>query len=359
MRVLQIGSDRSKRGILHPDSPASLRQKAYGEVFGQLDVIGFSLISDGAAAFDISPHVRVYPTGSSSKLLYGRDAIALAKALSKPDVVSAQDPFEAGLAAWMIARRLRVPLHVQVHTDLLSPGFARHSLLNRIRVFIARFVLKRAARIRVVSTSIKEKIEARYHLSAPITVVPLFFDAERFRNAQSDPVLESRFSDFKFKLLYVGRLEAEKNVSLAITAFAAAAPENACLIILGAGSEKAMLEALAKRLGLDGRIFFEGERDPASYYNLADLVLLTSHYEGYPGVVAEALSGGVPVISTNAGAAREIGAMIAKQESFAEALKRWFESGPREGVLKSQPYKDFNDYVRAYCADIAACAVDK
>src|SRR5277367_2531785 len=67
MRILQIGADRSKRGILYPGSSASMRQKAYGEKFGNLDIVGFSLKSDKRVPFEM-PHTRVYPTNSFSRL---------------------------------------------------------------------------------------------------------------------------------------------------------------------------------------------------------------------------------------------------------------------------------------------------
>lgn len=357
MRVLQIGSDRSKRGILFPDSPATERQRAYAEKFGQLDIIGFS--RRGEAQGFSEAHLAVYPTNSASRLVYGLDAMRLAKKLMRPDVVSSQDPFEAGLAASLIARRFGVPLHVQVHTDFLSREYARYSFINRIRVFIAGFVLKRAKRIRVVSGRVKKSIEEKYHLRAPITVLPIFVDVEKFKNASVDPQLAEKFSKFKTKLLVVARLEPEKNVALAIRAFAHSAPKDSCLIIVGSGSEKAALVREVREYGAEDHILFEGRRDAVSYYSLADLVLVPSTYEGYGLVIIEALASGKPVLSTDVGVAREAGAIVTSPERFAEALDEWFASGPRTGALAGSPYDSFDAYVRAYCDDIAACTKAK
>lgn len=357
MRVLQIGSDRSKRGILYPGSAGFERQKAYAKEFGSLDIIGFSRRSDGVRESS-SEQLRVIPTNSSSPLLYGLDALRIAKTLPKPDVVSAQDPFETGLAAWFIARRSNVPLHVQVHTDLLSPEYARRSLVNRIRVSIAGFVLKRAARIRVVSARVQGSI-ARLDLGVPITALPIYVDLERFRTAIVDPHLAERFARFTSKLLVVARLEPEKNVALAIRSFAEAAPADTCLIIVGRGSEQRQLEELARELGMTERIFFEGEAPSVGYYPLADLVLVPSRYEGYGLAIVEALAAGKPVIATDVGVAREAGAIVTDEAHFAEALADWFEHGPRTAALKSYPYADLGGYVRAYCEDIRACTTTK
>ena len=353
MRVLQIGADRSKRGILVPGSKAYGRQMAYAEKFGQLDIIGFSLQGDGFTRKHDGP-LHIHPTNSVTKFLYGLNALFLASNLPWPDVISAQDPFEAGMTALLISRFVRSPLHVQVHTDFLDPEYGKHSLMNRARVLMAGVVLRRAARVRVVSQRIKESVQKTYALTVPITVLPIFTDIERMRSAAADDAAVHRFSAFSAKMLYVGRLESEKNPALALWAFATAVPQSACLIFIGTGSESAYLQKRAHELGVADRVFFEGERDVAPYFALADLVLVTSHYEGYGLVIVEALAAGKPVLATDVGIAREAGAIIANGD-YASALAQWFKDGPRQGRLSSYAYSNFDEYVASYCADIEAC----
>ena len=106
-------------------------------------------------------------------------------------------------------------------------------------------------------------------------------------------------------------------------------------------------------------VFFEDGKDVAPYYALTDLVLFPSKYDGYGMVIIEALAAGKPVLSTDVGIAREAGAIIAKPEEFPNALLEWFKSGPRTAELKNYQYKNFDEYIAAYCADIAACADSK
>jgi glycosyltransferase involved in cell wall biosynthesis len=352
-RVLSIGADRSKQGILFPNTPAFRRQEAYAKELGNLDIIGFSRKEDGAINSD-AQSLRVFPTNSSSKLRYGLDALRIAKTLQKPDVVSVQDPFEAGLVGWRIARHFGVPLHVQIHTDFLSPEYARHSFFNRVRVRLARFVLARASGVRVVSERIRRSMEAAHSTNAPIAVLPIYADINRVR-ADIDPTITSRFSAFPTKALVVSRLEPEKNVTLALRAFAQSAPKDACLVILGDGSERKALERLARKSKVSDRVFFEGMHDSAAYYAFADIVLVTSKYEGYGLVIIEALAAGKPVLSTDVGIARQAGVMVADEHAFAATLAKWFINGPREMRLAGYPYKDFDEYVRAYCDDVRAC----
>lgn len=351
MRILTIGSDRN---VFDVESASAERQKAYGAHFDAFDIIVFSLRTQKYAPTLLSPGVHAYPTSSRSKLFYGFGAIQKAFRLEKPDVVSVQDPFEAGICGLVIASLRGVPLHVQVHTDFLSPTFAEHSFLNRLRVVLAGLVIPRAAHVRVVSSKIKESIEKHYRSSASISILPIFVDINRFRNAQAGD-LTHRFRHFRKKLLVVARLEKEKNVSLAIESFAKTAPEDACLIVLGEGKERASLQSLTQKLGIASRVFFEGSQDPAPYYALADLVLVPSHFEGYGLVIIEALAAGKPVLATDVGIAREAGAIISAHEKFGDSLAEWFQSGSDEGALLNYPYKDFDGFVSAYVADLASC----
>jgi glycosyltransferase involved in cell wall biosynthesis len=354
MRVLQIGSDRSKRGILFPGTPAFERQQAYANGFDHLDIIGFSLRGDGAVPL-AQRNLSIRPTDSFLKLFYGLDTLRIVRTLPKPDVISVQDPFEAGLLGLFIARRLRAPLHVQVHTDFLSPHYAQLSMVNRLRVALAGFVLHRASRVRVVSDRVKSEIIARYGLKTHISVLPIFVDVEHFRSARFNLDVAARFKDFKTKVLVVSRLEPEKNVALAIESFAKVAPAGTCLVIIGEGSERQKLESLAAEKNVADTVFFEGSVAPIDYYPIVDLVLVTSHYEGYGLVIIEALAAGKPVLSTDVGVARAAGAIIADEKHFPEALAEWFKSGPREMQLNKYPYKNFEEYVREYCEDVISC----
>ncbi len=347
--MLQIGADRSKRGILFPGSAASRRQQAYARTLGTLDSIGFSRVSDGATEYSVDGfHVR--PTNSMHPLLYGFDALRVARTLPKPDVVSAQDTFETGLVALIIARKFGVPLHVQVHTDFLSPEYARLSMMNQVRVWMAGFVLRRASRIRVVSERIRDGIVSRYGITSTVSVLPIFVPAPKY------VLLES---DFETTLLWIGRLEKEKNPALAIRALAAvreAGHTAVGLRIVGAGSEEATLWALREELGLvDWVQFYPETTDMSPHFSIADLVLVTSVYEGYGMAIMEARRMGKPVLSTDVGIAKQVGAIIAKPEEFADALGRWLDTRPPTPPLRDYPYDDFDGFVRAYCDDIVAC----
>jgi glycosyltransferase involved in cell wall biosynthesis len=100
-------------------------------------------------------------------------------------------------------------------------------------------------------------------------------------------------------ILWAGRLEPQKDVGLALDTIATLdAPAH--LNILGDGALRGWTEAQVKKSGLSDRVTLRGAV-PAidTYLASADLLLLTSRYEGQPAVVGEALARGVPVVATD------------------------------------------------------------
>jgi len=103
-------------------------------------------------------------------------------------------------------------------------------------------------------------------------------------------------------ILSVGRLTEAKDFSTLIRAFAKVRGcSNARLLILGEGELRSELMELAQSLGLDGDDFqMPGfVRNPYSYLARAALFVLSSRWEGLPGVLIEALACGAPVVSTD------------------------------------------------------------
>jgi glycosyltransferase involved in cell wall biosynthesis len=99
--------------------------------------------------------------------------------------------------------------------------------------------------------------------------------------------------------LGVGRLVRQKRFDLLIDAFARGARPGDRLAIIGEGPCRRRLEARAARRGIEGRLLLPGHvGDLLPWFAHADVLVMSSDYEGLPAVLVEALAAGLPIIST-------------------------------------------------------------
>jgi glycosyltransferase involved in cell wall biosynthesis len=108
-------------------------------------------------------------------------------------------------------------------------------------------------------------------------------------------------------LATVGALIERKGQALTIEALALL-PE-AHLVVVGDGPDRAMLEQLARSLGLAERVHFAGSVDHAylaAALSAADAMVLPSASEGLANAWIEALACGTPLVISEAGGAREV-----------------------------------------------------
>jgi glycosyltransferase involved in cell wall biosynthesis len=102
------------------------------------------------------------------------------------------------------------------------------------------------------------------------------------------------------RILTVGNLKSVKNHTLLLQAFSGTGRADARLMLLGKGEKEAALRALTSDLGLVDRVIFAGFHPaPSAFYATADLFVLSSDHEGFGNVIVEALSYGLPVVSTD------------------------------------------------------------
>lgn len=291
MKVLMISGDLH---ILTPGSGAFARAAVQRASVEQLDVFVWPRIHSG-------------------------QEILRAAGRTSYDVITAQDPFWRGLLAWRVARRTGAKLNIQVHTDLSAQSFWRRAL--------ARFVLRRADSVRVVSAKIRDTL-APLFLRAPVTVLPVFIDLGPFRNLSRHP-----HSRLKKVILWVGRFEAEKDPLRALSVLKDVRADgiDAGLIMLGSGRLEETLRRHTKELG--SSVEFPGWHSPLEYLEMADVVLSTSQHESFGVSMLEALAAGVPVVAPDVGIAKEAGAIIVSRSDLSSAVTHVLKSSMR-GELK-------------------------
>lgn len=100
----------------------------------------------------------------------------------------------------------------------------------------------------------------------------------------------------------VGRLSPQKGFDVLLQAFAECRRHvpGWRLVILGEGEERTRLESMVRSLGLEGAVEMPGRvREPSRVLEQSDLFVLSSHFEGFPNALLEAMSCGLAAISTD------------------------------------------------------------
>lgn len=287
MKVLMISGDKN---ILTQGSEAHARLELQKSQVDQLDVF-------------------VWPQVNSAREIFK------AAKINQYDVITAQDPFWRGLAAWCVARKTGAKLNLQVHTDLSAQSFWRRLL--------AYFLLRRANSVRVVSEKIRNQVQF-LGIKAKISVLPIYVDVRCFRDLKPEPHAQKT-------ILWVGRFESEKDPLCAVKTLKEVQAKgiNAKLFMLGNGSLEPSLRRAAENLSVE----FPGWQDPKPYLQIADVVLCTSKHESYGASIIEALAAGVPVVAPDVGIAKEAGALIVPRSDLGKEIIDILNSGQR-GELK-------------------------
>ncbi|MHC1729926.1 MAG: glycosyltransferase [Syntrophobacteraceae bacterium] len=203
-------------------------------------------------------------------------------------------PFNHAVA--LTARRLGIPIIVSPR-GTLEPWALSHKVWKKKLAwkFFERHNLRRAALLHATSQKEKESILS-LGLPRPVAVVPNaitlpastgdFLRTERCRNA-----------------LFLSRIHPVKGLANLVSAWARVRPKGWRMIIAGGDEEgcRKEVENSIRKAGLENDFIFAGQVDgiqKEKLYRQADLFILPTLSENFGIVVAEALSYGVPVITT-------------------------------------------------------------
>jgi len=199
-------------------------------------------------------------------------------------------------------------------------GHVFHSYYGRMRtrVFLAvERLLAKLVTDRLIVVSKQQSIEIgekfRVGSSGQIRVIPLGLDLGLFADHASRRTKfrhELCIPDHTILIGIVGRLTEIKNHQMFLNVVARLKEiDPACwrqgavrFIVIGDGGLRDDLEDQCEELGLEKDVIFVGSRkDPEYFYPALDVVALTSHNEGTPLTLIEAMANARPVVATSVG----------------------------------------------------------
>ena len=203
-------------------------------------------------------------------------------------------------------------LHRKFRWVAWNHGYTATNWLDRAYSQRDRWSLRGAYRVVTVCGSFADKLESRgidrdritvlHNSVKPFVAPPL----EQVRRVQHSLGLQD-----EAVILAVGRLSYEKGIADLLRAAAVLSNTkgvpNFRLVLVGDGPEREALARLASRLGIEGKLTMAGfQRDTKPYYSIATLMAVSSHTEGSPNVVLEAMAAGLPIAATAVGGIPEI-----------------------------------------------------
>ena len=249
----------------------------------------------------------VRPLGRKRATL--RNALTYRRQLGRlrPDLLVT---YNWGAMEWSLANLPPLCPHLHIE-DGFGPEEAGGQL--RRRVLFRRLTLSAGAtRVVLPSRTLHAIARDLWGLAdSRLSLIPNGIDCDRFATPP-DPILLAQLGLRADETLIgtVAALRPEKNLARLLDAFAMVAAGRPCrLVVVGDGPERGMLEGLAGRLGLTGRVVFAGAQpEPERLLGAWRLFALSSDTEQMPYSVLEAMAAGLPVAAVDVG---DVGAMLA------------------------------------------------
>ncbi len=248
----------------------------------------------------------------------------------------------AGAAGWF-KRWLRPKIVVKVsgaaefQGGILDPAL-RHKPVHRILLAGSR----RLDAFQCISQYTREVMLRAGYASQRLHLIPNAVDCARFfpSPAEVEPI----------RAVFVGRHVRVKGLDILLRAWVRVRRhENARLVLAGDGPERAHLMALAQELGVADSVDFPGlvEDIPALLAGAA-IYVQSSHHEGLPNAVLEAMAAGLPVVATRISGHEDIvahghsGILVppADPAALADAMQRLIDA-PLQRRLFGAAGRDF------------------
>jgi glycosyltransferase involved in cell wall biosynthesis len=220
----------------------------------------------------------------------------------RPDIVHTHTA-KAGALGRLAAILAGVPIRVHTYHGNVFEGYFS-PFTSRIVLALERLLGKLTTRVIAISESQATELSERFQVieRERIVLIRTGFELLPFVECDRGPATRERLGvgPGEFLVLWSGRMEPIKNVQL-LAAVIRAAQGNPRFrfLVAGAGTESAKFELLA---GSCRNVIRTGWCWPMTdMISASDAVLLTSHNEGTPATLIEAMSAGKPFVATEVG----------------------------------------------------------
>lgn len=249
-----------------------------------------------------------------------------------PDIIHIHSSVLAGYGGICLGNRYKIPVVITEH----SSAFLQNNFKYDQKKLVTK-CLNESDCIIAVSNGLKENI-LKYTENPEIRVIPNIIDIDRFS------ILNSNEESDKFTFLTVCYLNKNKGLDVLLKAFALKYKnkEKFELVIGGDGYEKENLINLTHILQIEKQVKFLGPltREQVNLeMNKANCFVLPSRFETFGVVLIEALSCGLPIISTKTSGPLDI---VNKSNGILVDI----ENVNQLALAMDKIYKNYNTYIK-------------
>jgi glycosyltransferase involved in cell wall biosynthesis len=328
------------------------------------------LENTGRFTSQLNPQIRVHTLGSRQPLVA---ALALSKLLkrTKPTyVIGSMGLCNSILGLVNMLTRTKKTLFLGTEQSFRSGLFLdkdqQSSYKQKFKSLLSQKAYEQLDGVICCTKDVEQQLSQRLNLKGKLTTIHNPVDPRTF--SESD-VLGIRQTSGLFRLLAVGRLSPEKDYPTMLLALAIVSKQIDCrLRIVGEGPLLEELESMVGDLELSEVVTFTGFiEDIHPEFSEADLVVLSSKFEGLPTVLLEAVSNGLSFVSTDCPSGpREIVELIGhgglvpigNHMELAKAILKSFSETIdhqkiRQAALIFRPSEVANSYI-SFLREIAA-----
>ncbi len=262
-----------------------------------------------------------------------------------PDIIHAHTAIWGGVLGCFLKKKTKLPFILTEH----STGFSR-KIYKPWQLTYAQKTFQSADVLLAVSESLSDAIK-QLDKKLHILVLGNIVSTDYFQPA------EQLSSNNPFTITSIGFLDAKKNFSLLIRAFAKAFKRDnrSMLNIVGDGAEKKMLEKLSKELGLEKKVKFWGHLERPKVLQIiknSHTIVSSSNIETFGVTLIEAHSCGKPVIATRSGGPEDfvtkengilvpVGDVSAMKNAMLKMHATWFEYNP--AIIRENCVRQFGE----------------
>jgi glycosyltransferase involved in cell wall biosynthesis len=189
---------------------------------------------------------------------------------------------------------------VHVLEDYFLPEFKQKNSENKWKLYMARYVLKRAMSIRTSTTALKQKIELTLaSKKANVEVLPRQYDLEALVTESKNEQKDNLFPQFLFTVLYIGELDHESTLFRAMDAARTILHAKSIgMVVVGDGVAKKEFQKRAELLGIKEQVLFLNDRSKINQYmRSANILICTDTSEASDDIVIKAAAIGLPILA--------------------------------------------------------------